>query len=98
MKELRTTEWLVVALWKMWQLKRSGVDKNKKGNIQMPINEYVEICRAGATGESVAGAKQKLRQSFESLWASVTDMLSQDQLDRLERLHKEDLTVLGVYK
>ena len=39
-------------------------------------------------------ALRKAQRSFESLWDSLTDILSQEQIDRIERLHKDDLNNL----
>jgi molecular chaperone GrpE (heat shock protein) len=39
----------------------------------------------------IAFAKLKqAHESFESIWDSVTDILSQEQIERIERLHKSD--------
>jgi hypothetical protein len=36
------------------------------------------------------------QQAVNDLWDSVTDMLNQDQIEQLERLHEQDLEKLGI--
>jgi hypothetical protein len=45
----------------------------------------------------VAFAKlRQAKQSFESIWDTLTDMLTQNQIDRIEELHKNDLDNLFI--
>ena len=38
----------------------------------------------------------EIQQAANDLWDSVTDMLNQDQIERLEKLHEQDLEKLGI--
>ena len=44
--------------------------------------------------EKLADENIRLRKAAESLWDGVTDVLSQAEIDRVERLYKAELTLL----
>lgn len=36
----------------------------------------------------------KEQKAWNHIWSSITDMLSQKEIERLERLHKKDIQIL----
>ena len=86
-----------------------NVNRNQKGEIEVYSSEdfkinpnqkleinYERLRIDESINYGIGEPSLKTQQAANNLWHSVTDMLTQQQIDRIEKLHKKELGILGV--